>query len=206
MEKLIKYSGVALIIAGLFFLIANVAIAPFVNFEATYSMVLTSTIFLYRMISAALTSAFLLFGAVGLYLHHGQVEHVRLFRQITFIIAFGGSAFLFANEWHQIFVLPEIAKINPEVIDKLDASGNSSGYAIGAMLALTTFSIGWILFTISILISRKLKRIGPALVLAGFIIIPIISGILSPLWGGIIGSISLGIGLSLIGIELITKQ
>lgn len=202
MKQLIKYCGVALIMGGLFFVITNVAISPFVDFEAPFSEMLTSSPFFYRMIFAALTAAFLLFGTIGLYLHHSQIERARLFRHVTFIIAFFGSAFLFANEWHQLFILPEIAKISPEVMDKLDSSDNI-GYVIGAMIALATFSIGWILFTISLLIAGRLKRLGPALVIAGFFMIPLISGIFTPVWGGIIGSISFGIGFSLIGIELI---
>ncbi len=202
MKQLIKYCGIALIMGGLFFVITNVAISPFVDFEAPFSKILTSSPFFYRMIFAALTAVFLLFGSIGLYLQHSQIERARLFRHVTFIIAFFGSAFLFANEWHQIFILPDIAKISPEVMDKLDSS-ESIGYDIGAMLALATFSIGWILFMISLLMTRKLKRLGPALVIAGFFMLPLISGIFTPVWGGVIGSISLGIGFSLIGIELI---
>jgi hypothetical protein len=202
MKQLIKYCGIALIMGGLFFVITNVAISPFVDFEAPFSKILTSSPFFYRMIFAALTAVFLLFGSIGLYLQHSQIERARLFRHVTFIIAFFGSAFLFANEWHQIFILPDIAKISPEVMDKLDSS-ESIGYDIGAMLALATFSIGWILFMISLLMTGKLKRLGPALVIAGFFMLPLISGIFTPVWGGVIGSISLGIGFSLIGIELI---
>lgn len=206
MEKLIKISGIALILGGLSFVITNVAISPFVDFEAPYSEMLTSSSFFYRMIFAALTVAFLLLGTIGLYLYHSQVERARWYRLVTFIIAFFGSAFLLANEWHQIFVLPEIAKISPEVMDELGSSDNTGSYAIGAMIALTTFSFGWILFTISLLISNKLKRSGPALVIAGFFIIPLISGIFTPVWGGVIGSISLGLGFSLIGIELFKNR
>lgn len=206
MEKLIKYSGIALIMGGLFFVITNVIISPFVDFKAPFSEMLTSSPFFFRMVFATLTLAFLLFGAIGLYLYHSQIERARLFRHVSFIIAFFGSAFLLANEWHQLFVLPEIAKISPEAIDKLGSSDNIDSYAIGAMIALATFSIGWILFTVSLLISRKLKRFGPALVIAGFFIIPLISGIFTPVWGGIIGSISLGIGFSSVGIELIESS
>jgi hypothetical protein len=206
MEKLIKYSGIALILGGLSFVITNVAISPFVDFEAPFSEMLISSTFFYRMIFAALTVAFLLFGSVGLYLHHRQVERARFLRHATFILAFFGSAFLLANEWHQIFVLPEIAKISPEVMDELGSSDKISSYVIGAMLALATFSIGWILFTVYVLIAKKLKSLGPALVIAGFLIIPLISVIFTPTWGGIIGSISLGIGFTLIGIELIKSS
>lgn len=183
MKKLIKYSGVTLIIGGLSFVITNAVIAPYVDFEAPFSEMLRSSSSFYRMIFAALTVLFLLFGAIGLYLHHIQIERARWFKHFAFIIAFLGSLFLFANEWHQIFVLPEIAKISAETMDKLGSSDNIGSYGIGAMIALVTFSIGWILFAVFLLIARKLKPLGPALVIAGFFIIPIISGILTPLWG-----------------------
>ncbi|NNL16878.1 MAG: hypothetical protein HKO81_09600, partial [Flavobacteriaceae bacterium] len=166
MEKLIKYGGMALILGGISFTITNVAISPFVDFEVPFSEMLTSSPFFYRMIFAALTVAFLLFGSIGLYLYHSQIERAKMFMQVTFIIAFFGSAFLLANEWHQIFVLPEIAKISPEAIDKLGSSDNIGRDVIGAMIAFAMFSIGWILFTISVLIARKLNRLGPVLVIA----------------------------------------
>lgn len=206
MEKLIKLSGIALILGGLSFVITNVVISPFVDFNAPFGEMLTTAPFHYRMVFAALTIVFLLFGTIGLYLYHSQINRTRLFMHVTFIIAFLGSVFLFANEWHQIFVLPDIAKINPETLDKLDASDNIGSYVIGAMIAFATFSIGWILFMVSLLIARKLKRLGPTLVIAGFFIIPLVSGIISPVWGGIIGSISLGIGFTLMGAELIKPR
>jgi hypothetical protein len=206
MKKLIKYSGVALVMAGIFFAIPNTVILPFVDFESPFSKLLTSTSFFYRMIFAALTVVFLQFGVFGIYLHHSKIERAKLFRDVTFIIAFFGSAFMMANEWHQIFVLPEIANLNPDSVDKLGTSDQSSRYAIGFMIALVTFSLGWILFSISLLISRKLKRLGPILVLAGFFIIPLFSGIFTPIIGGIIGGIVLGIGFFLIGLELIKSS
>ena len=206
MKKLIKYSGVALVIAGFFFAIPNTVILPFEDFGAPFSKLLTSTSFFYRMIFAALTVVFLLFGVIGIYLHHSKIERAKLFRHVTFIITFFGSAFMLANEWHQIFVLPDIANINPESVDKLGSSEQSGRYAIGAMIALVTFSFGWILFSISLLISRKLKRLGPILVLAGFFIIPLFSGIFTPVIGGIIGGIVLGTGFFLIGLELIKSS
>lgn len=206
MEKMIKHSGFALIMAGLCFAIPNTIILPFVDFEAPFSELLTSTTFFYRMIFAALTVVFLLFGAIGLFMYHSQIERAMLFRQAAFILAFLGSAFMLANEWHQIFVLPEIANISPDVVNELGSSDQTVKYAIGAMIALSTFSFGWLLFSVSLLIDRKLKRLGPALVIAGFFIIPLISGLLTPVIGGVFGGIFLGIGFCLIGIELIKSS
>ena len=206
MEKLIKFSGITLIIGGLSFVITNGALSPFVDFTIPYSETLTSFPFFLRMSFAAFTVGLLLFGSIGLYLHHSQIERAKLFRFITFILAFFGTLFTFANEWHQIFVLPEIAQISPEAMDKFDASDDTVKYVIGAVLAIATFSLGWISFMISLLISRKLKRIGPALVISGFFIIPLITGIISPVWGGLIGSLLLGSGFILMGLELVKSS
>ena len=206
MKKLTRYSAISLILGGLFFAIPNTIILPFVDFGAPFSKLLTSTPFLYRMIIAALTVAFLLFGSIGIYLHHSDTERISKFMQVSFIMAFFGSAFMLANEWHQIFVLPEIASLNPDVTNKLGSSDHVGSHAVGTMIALTTFSLGWILFSISLLISKKLKRLGPALVIIGFFIIPLISGLFTPAIGGIIGGITLGTGFSLIGIELIKSN
>jgi hypothetical protein len=206
MKKITKYSGISLILGGFFFAIPNTVILPYVDFGAPFSELLTSTSFFYRMIFAALTVAFLLFGSIGIYLHHSQIDRVRKFRQITFLIAFFGSVFMFANEWHQIFVLPEIANLGPEIMDELGSSTNTGSYAFGAMIALATFSFGWILFNISLLVSKKLKRLGPALIIVGFFVIPLISGITTPVIGGIIGGIILGVGFSLIGFELMKSN
>lgn len=202
MKNLTKYTGISLILGGIFFAIPNTLILPFVDFDASFSELLLSTAFFYRMIVAALTVAFLLFGSIGIYLHHSQTERLRTLMQITFIITFFGSAFMLANEWHQIFVLPELAKLNPEAVDKLGNSTHTGPYAIGAMIALATFSLGWISFSIILLISKKLKRLGPALVLTGFLIIPLASVVFTPVIGGIVGGILLGIGFSLIGREV----
>ena len=203
MERVIKNGGIALVLAGLCFIITNAGISPFVNFEAPYSELLTSQLFLTRMIFAALTAFFLLFGAVGLILYQIQMGSAKFLGYFGFWMSIAGSAFLLANEWHQIFILPEIAAINPDAIDRLNTSDNFGGYDLAAIIAITSFTVGWILFALSTLISKKIKPLGPALVIAGFFVLPLLSGILTPVWGGAIGSILLGLGFSLIGRELI---
>ena len=140
MKKLIKYSGFALVVTGFLFAIPNTVILPFVDFKVPFSELLISTSFFYRMLFAALTVLFLLFGVFGIYLHHSNVERMKWFREIAFFVTFLGSAFMLANEWHQIFILPEVAQINPDVVDKLGSSDPSNRFSIGAMIALFGFS------------------------------------------------------------------
>ncbi|MDT7831084.1 hypothetical protein RQM59_01765 [Flavobacteriaceae bacterium S356] len=206
MNQLTKYSGYALVMAGIFFAIPNTIILPFVDFGAPFGELQASTPFFYRMIFAASTVAFLLFGTIGIFLYHTEIKHLKLFRLVTFLLAFFGSAFMLANEWHQIFVLPDMANIHLEAVNKVGSSDHIGRYSIGALIALSLFSFGWILNSISLLLSKKLKRIGPALVITGFLIIPFISGLLTPVLGGIIGGVILGTGFFLIGIELIKTK
>lgn len=206
MKTLIKSSGISLILGGFFFAIPNTIILPFVDFGAPFSELLQSTSFFYRMIIAALTVMFLLYGSVAVYLDQVEVDRVKRFRIISFLLAFFGSAFMLANEWHQIFVLPEISKLNTALVNSIGSSDPTSLYSIGAMIALSFFSLGWILFCISLLLSKKLKAVGPILVIVGFLILPFISSLTTTTIGGITGGITLGLGFYLIGTEVIRPK
>ena len=203
MEKMIRLSGFALMIAGFFFAVPNTAILPFVDFNAPFGELMTSNAFFYRMIIAALTVAFLSLGSIGLFLHQSSIKAGSFFRQVAFITAFFGSVFMLANEWHQIFVLPQVASINSEVINELGATSQTGRYGIGAMIAFSLFSLGWILFSTSLVIGKQFKRLGPILIILGFFMIPLLSALVTPVAGGIIGGISLGIGFFSVGFELI---
>lgn len=193
-------------LAGVSFAIPNTVILPFVDFNLPFSELLISTPFLYRMIFAALTVAFLLFGSIGIYLHHQEVKKATLFRNIAFILAFFGSAFMFANEWHQIFVLPDVANIDLKVVEQIGSEEQIGRYGIGAMIAMSVFSLGWILYSISMLADKLLKRWGPLLVIAGFFLIPLVSAFTTPIIGGIVGGVILGTGFLLIGKEVYTSR
>lgn len=203
MQTLIKYSGISLILGGFFFAIPNTIILPFVDFTTPFAELLISTLFFYRMIIAGLTVAFLLFGSIGIYLHHEQPERFKKLLNLTFIIAFFGTAFMLANEWHQIFVLPEVAILNPDAVNKLGNSNIVNSYSIGAMISMSMFSFGWISYCIIMLMFKKLKKIGPSLVIAGFLVIPLFSGLFSPIIGGVVGGIILGLGFMLIGSQIV---
>lgn len=204
MKKIIQYSGISVVFGGVFLILTNAILTPLINFDAPLSETVRTSMFMYRMSFAAIAAAFLLFGTIGLYLH--QSKNSNNFGHITFLFAFFGSAFVLANEWYQIFVLPELAMISPEAILSLDSSNGVSIYDVGTMLALLTFSIGWILFSISMLKNGTYSRLGPILVIAGFLIIPIFSSFLTPVWGGMIGTSVMGLAFCLLGRELLLAK
>ncbi|NNF22758.1 MAG: hypothetical protein HKN67_12510 [Saprospiraceae bacterium] len=203
MKEIIKLGGISILCGGVFFIITNALLTPFIDFKASFSEVANSEIFLYRMISAAFTVFFLLIATPGIYLY--QNKRNSKFGFVAFLIAFAGGTFLFANEWYQVFILPEIAASSPDAIDLLDSSGSFSTYDFGAFLALITFTVGWLLIAIHLIRSGFKPRITPGLIIAGFFLIPILSAIISPSIGGAIGSTVLGLGFIAIGIRILQQ-
>ncbi len=204
MKRLIQFSGVSTIFGGIFFILTNVALSSFIDFDAPISETAQTPIFFYRMIFAAIAVSFLLFGTIGLHLH--QSKNSNNFEIIAFVFAFFGTAFTLANEWYQIFVIPELAVIAPEALTSLESSSVLSIYDIGTFIAVLSFSIGWILFSISMLKSAVYSRKGPILIIAGFLIIPILSSIATPYWGGTIGTSALGLAFCILGRELLLAK
>ncbi len=204
MNKFIRICAVSMILGGLCIIITNCILSPFIDFTAPYSETAITTKFLYRMIFAALSVAFLLLGTVGIHVY--QIEKSNNFGHITFVIVFFGCAFTLAHEWYQIFVMPDLASIDPEAVLDLNSTDGFIKYHIGTMIAIITFSVGWILFSISMLLNKVLNRMGSILVIAGFLLLPILSAITTPVWGGIIGTAVLGIAYILIGLELFRSK
>lgn len=203
MEKLIKQGGISLILGGIFLFITNAVITPFINIDIPFSDTAKTSVFLLRMITAAITAILLLFGSIGIELY--QIKSSKLLGQIGFLLAFCGSAFLFANEWQQIFVISDLALHSPDALMSLDNSEGLSRYDIGSMLAILIFVIGWILLAISMLKSKTFTRLGPILIFVGFFATPIFSIFLPHPWGSAIGNAVLGYAFYLIGKEMVVS-
>lgn len=204
MDSLIKIGGISMIIGGVFLILTNVLLTPFLDFNAPFSQTAGSGTYLYRMICAAITVFFLLLSTPGLYLF--QSKNMSRNSIIPFLIAFAGSAFLLANEWYQIFIFPDLAGISPDALDNLDSSGSFTGYDIGALIAITTFALGWIIIAISLLRTKIVSIAAPALIIAGFFLTPLLSTAFAPSIAGAIGNTVLGIGFILLGYKIIGQS
>jgi hypothetical protein len=181
-------------------LLINAGLAPFLPFDAPYAETAASSIFLWRQSLAMLATVLLLLGSIGLYLH--SVDQIGRFGAIAFMLTFIGCALVLANEWCTVFFVRSLALKAPEVLTELDAAEGPSLYDIGALIALITFTIGWIIFSLSMLIGGVYSRCGPILVIAGFILIPILGAALPGVWGAIAGQGLLGSGWIVLGYEL----
>jgi hypothetical protein len=195
-----RWSGIALAAGGAATFLINALLTPFLQFDASYATTAASTVFLWRQSLSALAVALLLFGSVGLYLRHA--DRFGRFGAAAFVPAFLGSAMLLANEWCQVFLVRDLALRAPEALETLEAAKGMSLYDAGAVIAFIVFTLGWILFSISMLLSRRYARRGPILVIAGFVVTPVLAAALPGAWGAIIGNAVLGAGWVVLGREL----
>lgn len=139
-------------------------------------------------------------GSAGLHAYQGS--RAGVLGKIAFSLTFLGCAFLFAHEWAQVFFVHSIAVAAPDALQAMEDADGMNAFDIEAMVAITTFTLGWIAFAASMLISGVFARLGPALIIAGFFAIPLLSAATSPTSGGVLGNAILGSGFILVGREL----
>lgn len=204
--KNLSWSGIAVISAGVLALFTNAVLIPFVPFGigVTFTEAAASPAFLWRLSLASLVAFLLMIGSVGLYQY--QSRRSGHFGSIAFGLAFLGSALLFAHEWSQVFFIHDMAIQVPGALDAMEDAKGFTLFDIESMITSLTFMIGWIAFSISMLVTGVYTRLGPILVIAGFFAIPILSAILPQLLGMIVGNVVLASGWILLGRELIKNS
>jgi hypothetical protein len=201
--RFMTWSGVALAAGGAITLLVNASLTPFLQTDAPYSATAAAVVFLWRQSLSALAALLLLFGSVGLHLRHAGPA--GRFGAIAFELAFAGSALLLAYEWSQVFFVRDLALKAPELLEELETAEGLSLYDIGPVIAFATFTLGWILLSVSMLLARVYSRRGPILVIVGFFSVPILTAALPGAWGAILGNAVLGIGWMLLGYELLVS-
>jgi hypothetical protein len=193
--------GVALLLGGLLTLGLNVAFTPLLPLDGAFSEIASSPFYLPRLGSAAIASLLLLFGLVGLYQRHR--EKVGLFGVCAFVIAFAGSAMVFAHEWAQVFFVHPLAALSPRALDALDDADMGTLYGFEGLAAVLGFTLGWLLLCVSMLLARVVPRLGPALVIAGFLLAAPLSAVIQPVTAMIIGMAVVSSGWMLLGRDLL---
>lgn len=185
---------------GVSLIIVNAVFTPMLDIDVPFPEMMASMTYLWRLSLAALSVFLLMIGSPGLYLF--QAGRFGLFGKIAFGLTFLGCAFLFAHEWGQVFFVHSMAIAAPDALQAMEDSMGMNLFDIEAMIALITFTLGWIAFSVSMLLAKVFARLGPALVIAGFFAIPLLTAATSPVWGGALGNAVLGSGFVLLGREL----
>ena len=195
-----KLSGIAIAAGGVFLIIVNAVFTPMLALDVPFPEMMASKTFLWRLSLAALTVFLLMIGSPGLYAY--QTGRSGLFGKIAFGLTFLGCALVFAHEWAQVFFMHSMAVVAPDALQAMEDVEGVSIFKIEGLVVLITFTLGWIAFAASMLVAKVFARLGPALVIAGFFAIPLLTAVTSVKWGGALGNAVLGLGFILLGREL----
>lgn len=190
--NLVRWSGVALLIAG-----ALVAVAmPFHPNDAADPYAVTTNVWV--IVHSLYVPAFILslFGLIGLYVR--QAEHAGVLGLVGFILAFIGSALFLVVVVLEASVIPVIAA-DPAGQALLDPAGPLFGGELGPILLMgqATFALGFVLTGIATVRAGVLPRWPGVLLLIG--------APLAAFWPplpqlvGVTGGVLLGLGYAWLG-------
>jgi hypothetical protein len=198
--------GVALIGGGVLTGIANGVFSPLLPIEGSFAELASSQYFLSRLSLAAAGLLLVLLGMVGLFIR--QAPKQSWFGVFAFVLAFLGTAVIMAHEWAQVFFIHHIAKTVPTALDAMEDVAGPNLFDAESIIVVISFSLGWILWCISMLLARVFSWLGPTLVLAGLFGAPIFGGALaaigsSPALGPAIGGVIFSLGWIVLGRALL---
>lgn len=196
-------SGLAIALGGALLIIVNAVFTPMLDTTVPFPQMMASDTYLWRLSLASLTVFLLMVGSPGIYA--AQSGRSGLFGKIAFSLAFLGSALLFAHEWGQVFFIHSMALAAPDALQAMEDAPGLNAYDLESIIVVVTFTIGWIFFAISMLFARVYTRMVSVLIIAGFFAIPLLSALISPMWGGVLGNAVLGSGFILLGLEHLRK-
>ena len=199
-----RWTGAALAAGGALTFLLNAGLTPFLARGVSFEQTAMSPVFLWRQSLSALAVALLLFGSIGLYFR--QAERAGRFGAVAFVAAFIGSALVLAWEWVDVFVLRVLAQRAPDALRTLEGAKGIDLYDLGALIPVSVFTLGWIALAASTIRSWPAQGRAAVLVIAGFFAVPLLSALLGPLWGGILGNTVLGSGFFLLGRGVMTPE
>jgi hypothetical protein len=198
--------GVALIGGGVLTLIANGVFSPLLPIEGSFAELAGSQAFLWRLSLAAAGLLLVLLGMVGLYMRRAGT--MSWFGVTAFVLAFLGTAVIMAHEWAQVFFIHHIAKTVPTALDAMEDAAGPNLFDAESIIVASSFALGWILWSISLLRGRAFGWLGPALVPIGLFGAPLLGAAASALGlsvviGMAVGSVLFSLGWIVLGRALL---
>jgi len=196
----IRASGACLCAAALTTLALNVLVSPHLP-AGPFSAIAASRVYFARQVIASAVAMALVFGLAGV--RESRLAGSGRFAVVACASALAGQVLLFSIEYGQAFIVHDYALMAPAALD--GAMGNPHGpLAIGAILAIAIFYLGWILLAIALLRARRIPRMSAGLLLFGFLVTPVLNGIKAlGVVGGIVASLIVGAGWFLLGLRMI---
>lgn len=189
-SNLIRWSGLAALGGGVLIVISDALNAALFPGEQGSQVMLTSTWFIVQILGLV-AIALITLGLVGMYAH--QAQKAGTLGLIAFIIAFSGMLMVFGLSWGEPFLGPLVAEAAPGLLN----AEPSGALAVGSILSIVLFALGWILFGIVSLRSGALPRGAAILLIAGALLAFVLSSLDLPLWSVVLGAAMAWMGYAL---------
>jgi hypothetical protein len=158
-SNLIRWSGLAALVGGVLFVVAELLGLPTLNVE-TFSETATTASYAIQHLVYLLGVALVLLGLPGLYVR--QSEATGALGLIGFLVAFLGTVLVAGFIWASAFIAPALASEAPEFLD--------AGPPPGLIPTFVIFAVGWLLFGIATLRGHIYPRWAAILLIVGAVV------------------------------------
>lgn len=199
-EPSLRASGACLCIAAAATLALNILVSPHLP-AGPFSAIAASRVYVARQVIASAIAILLVFGLIGL--REGRLAGSGAFAGSAWTAATAGQLLLVAIEYGQAFTVHDYALHAPAALDG-GIGDPHRPIAIGAMVAIGLFYLGWLALAIALLRAGRVPRWGAGLLLIGFVATPLLNAVKGlGAAGGIVASLIVGAGWLLIGLRMI---
>ncbi|QDZ07563.1 hypothetical protein FPZ24_08750 [Sphingomonas panacisoli] len=199
MTAFVRWSGLAFCVAAVTTLALNVLVSPHLP-EGAFAVVAASPTYFLRQCIAAVVALLLVFGLVGLQISRSGSGGA--FGTLAFVLALVGQITLFSVEYGQAFTVHDYALYAPNALNAAMADPHRP-LALGALIAIGVFFIGWLLLAISLLGSRQ-TRSSAILIIVGLPLAFATKGL--GVYGGMVASLVTGTGWLLLGLHMMRQR
>ncbi len=199
MNAFVRGCGMAFCIAAITTLALNVFVSPHLP-EGSFAVIAASHTYFLRQCIAAAVALLLVFGMIGL--HLSRLGRAGTFATLALIVALTGQVMLFSVEYSQAFTVHDYALYAPAMLDAAMADPHRP-LPLGALIAIGTFVIGWLLLAVSLLTERS-TRIAAILIIIGIPLAFVTKSM--GVYGGILASLVTGAGWFLLGLHMIRQR
>ncbi|MEJ2600170.1 MAG: hypothetical protein P8Z00_17685 [Anaerolineales bacterium] len=189
-SNLIRWSGLSAIVGGALIVVSDVTNAVLFPGGQGGQVMLTSSWFIVQILGL-IALALITLGLVGLYAC--QAQRAGTLGLIAFVIAFGGLLMVFGLSWGEPFLGPLVAEQAPGLL----SAEPSGALAVGSILSIVLFALGWLLFGLASLRAGVLPRGAAVLLIVGALLSFILVSLDLPLWSFALGAAVIWMGYAL---------
>ena len=189
-SNLIRWSGLSALVGGALMIASDVINAVLFPGEQGSQVMLSSTWFIVQILGLV-ALVLITLGLVGLYVC--QAQQAGSLGLIAFVIAFAGLLMVFGLSWGEPFLGPLVAEQAPGLL----SAEPSGALAVGSILSLVLFALGWLLFGLASLRAGMLPRGAAVLLIVGALISFVLTSLDLPLWSVVLGAALIWMGYAL---------